>query len=230
MPLQNYRTLVATKIQDTAEKLQPDQIDELISEAVGLYSADNPLHKIHVLTGDGVTVTFAVPSDWEDGFSWIEQIEHPVGRQEPEYLDDDDVIEYRDPTTSLPKIRFVTMTLANAATAAVEYVVRHTVTTSTDTIPTADRPAVANLAASLCCQVLAVYYTQTSDSTIGADAVSYATKGDEYQKRAEMYRAAYNAQMGVTEDGVLPASAIQDLDVDLQNLMGDRFWHGRRYR
>lgn len=237
MALQDVRDLVASKIQDTAQKLTPSQIDDAISEAVTIYSAISPRHAMMLLTGDGVTVTYDLPTDWEDGFSWIERIEYPIGRQRPEYLDgnDDYTTDYRDPTTGELKLRFLSMTLSVNTQAAVDYALRHKLTETVsgeagiETSPESDRPAIASLAGSICCQNLAAYYTNVSDSTIGADAVNYGVKGQEYATRAKELRAAFDQLMGLT-GGLPAASAVQDLDVDLQNSWGDRFWHPGRYR
>lgn len=231
----DYRTLVASKIQDSAQKVTPARIDEAINEAVTIYSRPRPRRKIQTITGTGVAYTFAHPSDWEDDFSRVEQIEYPTGEQAPEYIDANEYDGDRLQSDNTRKLQLFNEVIPNLDTAYVTYTLRHVLTesgTPTDTIPAVDRDAVANLAAALCLRFLAAYYAQTSDSTIGAESIDYADKARQYQGLADDCERFYRAHMGMPKDGALvgAASAVVDLDVDLQNGAGDRFFHPRRYR
>ena len=235
MALQDFLTLIAAKIQDTAGKLTGDRILEALQAAIDEYSTVMPRHKTQTITGDAVTVTFALATGFEENFSKVERIEYPVGRQEPEYLDETDYLLYRDPTTGLLKLRLTTMVLSVGATAYLAYTQRHHVQsgppvgeTVADTVPLKHRDAVATLAASHAAVMLAMVYAQSSDPTIGADSVDHGTKSTDYLALAKELRLSYGRRMGAT-DGIIAASATGDLDVDIQGGI-DRFFHPRRER
>src|SRR5262245_32991071 len=128
MAFNDWRAIVDAKVRDSAGKLGQTERDAAIVEAVKRYSRHRPLEKIHELVGDGVLVTHALPVAYEEGFSSIRSIEYPVGRQDPEYLDEADYGLYRDPATSTLKLRFFSLVLGNAVKAYVAYTVRHQVT------------------------------------------------------------------------------------------------------
>jgi hypothetical protein len=233
MAASDYLLLIMSKIQDTASKLDESQILDGLQAAVNEYSTTNPREKIATVTGDGVAVTFALPADFIEGLSGINAIEYPVDKQAPEYLDaNEDYGLYRDPATGVLKLRFFSLVLGSGVKAYVTYTRDHHVLaaapsgeTSADTVPRTDRDAVACLAASNCCLMLAAYYAQTSDPTIGADAVDYQAKSETYLKLAEIRRKEYNQALGLA-DGTMAASARLDLDQNMQ--WGyDRFFHSR---
>ncbi len=230
--LADFRALVGQKLRDTAGIVTETERETAIQEAVRLYSRVRPQHKVQTITGNGTAFDFALASDFEEGFSRIESIEYPVDKQIAEYLDaNEDYRLRRDVTTGVLKLRLLSMVLANAAKAYVSYTLRHTISGTTDTVPVADRDAVAGLGAALCARQLSAYYAQSSDSTIGADSVGYRTKSQEYEAVAKALEATYRRHLGITdEDMVAAASAIGDLDVDLAEGAGDRFFHGRRWR
>lgn len=222
--LSNYQLLLAGIIQDTADKLDRVTRDAAIAAAVATYSTHRPLPKVATLTGDGTAYDFAVPADWEDGVSHLVAVEYPTDEQEPEYLDAGAYTVYRKPSTGLPRIRFYSLIMASAATAYLNYGISHTLTVTTDTIPVADRLAVAKLAGAECCRMLAAYYSQTSDPTYNADVVNYRSKGQEYLTLAKALETAYREHVGAVS-GVVAASVSGDLDVDLTSGGGPPFYH-----
>lgn len=234
MALSEFLTLIAGKLQDTAGKLVEGRILDALHAAVDEYSASQPRVKVVTITGDGVAVTFALPADFEEGLSTIKQIEYPVDRQDPDYLDADDHQLRRDPTTGVLKLRFRTMVLPLAAKAYVEYTTRHYVLagvptvpageTLADTVPVPHRDPVAALAASNGAVMLAALYAQSSDTTISADVVDYKSKSRDYLELARALRKQYSVRFGA-DNGVPAASAIGDLDVVLGEGRGARFWH-----
>jgi hypothetical protein len=234
MALADWRTLTQDKLRDTAGKVTQDQLDRAIAQAVARYSRLRPLAKIATLTGDGHAVVFALPSDYVPGFSRALSIEYPVGKQEPQYLDDTQDYQVddtdRDPSTSALRVRLLTVTLPAGAHAYLAYTVPHTVSSSVDTIPVLDRGAACAYAASLGCRELASYYAQTSDPTITAAAVVYRDRPAVYQAQAKDLEREFNEHLGVPSDGIYAASVTRDQDVDLGPGIGDRFYHARVFR
>ena len=81
-----------------------------------------------------------------------------------------------------------------------------TVPRAANEVAQGDRDAVANLAAGICCDILAQIFANTNDSTIAADVVNYRSKSDEYARRAKNLRGKYTAHIGIDADGGAPAS------------------------
>jgi hypothetical protein len=231
MALIDYRILLDERIRDTAGILNPIERESAITEAMALYARHRPRRRVQTITGDGVTVTFALAADYEERFSRIESIEYPVDEQAPTYVDANEYGLYRDPTTGLLRLRFLELVMPAAATAYVAYTTRHTVDNAgQDTIPVGDREPVAALAASILALELATYYAQTTQPTLGADAVDYRSKSADYRSLADRYEARYRRHLGLPAEGPLAASAQADLDLGLAEGLGARFFHGARYR
>jgi hypothetical protein len=228
--LADFRTLLAQEIKDTASILPPADHDKAIGEAVKEYSKHRPRVRVHELSGDGQVYQWALPADWEEGFSGINgEVEYPAGRRVPEYIDAERWMLYREPALGL-RFRLLDVTPGATEKVRVPYTVRHTVDAATDTVPVADREAVAKLAASYAARSLAAYYSQTQDPTMGADSVSYRTKAQDYSMLAGHLVKAFREHLGLKEtDQVGAASVTADLDVTLQPGI-ERFHHPRRWR
>lgn len=231
MSLTDFRAIVTDKLRETASLVDAVQKDRAIQEALVDYVRHgHPRRRIQTLTGDGAAFTFALASDFEEGLSTLERIEHPVDRQDPEFLDEDDTMLYRDPTTGAVKLRFRNLVLGVGVKAYVHYTARHAVNDSgQDTVPVPDREPIASKAASILFRQLAAYAAQTTQSTIGADSVDRLSQVDRYLALARSLESEYATTFGITS-GIAAASAVVDLDVDLAEGWGDRFFHGRRWR
>jgi hypothetical protein len=94
------------------------------------------------------------------------------------------------------------------------------------TVPDPDFDAVCYLSAALAFELLAALKIQSSDPTIGADAVEYRTKSDQYRSMAKEMRGLYNQHLGKGAE-VAAASGVQNLDVDLSVGL-DRLTHPKQ--
>jgi len=231
MALADFRLIVTDKLRDTAAVVTGPEKDRAILEAVRDYASKvKPRRRVQTITGDGASFTFALASDFQEGLSSIEQIEHPVDEQDPQYLDSDDYRLYRDPATAVLKLRVTAMVLAVAEKAYVHYTADHTVNDAgVDTVPPPAREPIASKAAAILLRQLAARASNTADSTLGADSIDRLSQVDKYLSVAAVLDKEYARAFGITA-GVAPASAIKDLDVDMQDGAGERFFHSRRFR
>jgi len=215
---------VKAKVKDTSGKLvDPTDFDSNISEAISIYSKYRPREVVEDITGDGGH-DYALPTAWDSGFSHVRDIEYPVDAVPETMLEDEDWKIYRLPAGE--KLRLI-----NATPAATEtFRVRHTALHTEATIPAADIDAVANLAAALCCEMLANAFAMTGDPAILADAVNYHSKSGEFSRRAKQFRELFNRFLGIRDGTIVTAaSAVKDNDVNYP-WGGDRLTHQRRYR
>lgn len=92
------------------------------------------------------------------------------------------------------------------------------------------------LAACLCCRAIAVKYSRTNDSTIGADSVNHPTRAQEFSNRANELCAMYRAGVGLPAKDVATgeekqrgASAYADLNANPEWRRGRRYlFHSNR--
>lgn len=203
---------------------EPDSVNSAINTAIAIYSKHRPAESVKAVTGNAGH-DYDAPSGWVDEFSRIIRIEYPVDEVPAEYLDEDDFTIYSGPSGK--KIRLI----ADTPAATEAFNITFTIPRTEATIPAPDEDAVANLAAAICLEMLANAFTQTSDSTIGADAVNYRSKGYEFGQRAKALRKLYSEHMGIKEDDIVPA-AIAVRDMDGMNYPGGsgRLTHSRRAR
>lgn len=231
MALADFRLIVTDKIRETAAVVADPEKGRAILEAVRDYARKvKPRRRVQTITGDGASFTFALATDFEEGLSSVEQIEHPVDEQDPQYLDSDEYRLYRDPVTGMLKLRVTAMVLAAAEKAYVHYTAVHVVNDGgTDTVPVTAREPIGSKAAAILLRQLAARASQTTDATLSAESVDHLGQVDRYLAVAAVLDKEYARAFGITE-GVAAASAIKDLDVDLQDGQGTRFFHSPRFR
>src|SRR5882762_5148906 len=104
MNLTDFETGVASRIQDSANKLSLADRDDSISQAVKQrYSKDRPRELASDVTANGTaslplpTGPAVPPEQFEDGFSTVRAIEFPIGDLPPTYLETDSWMLYRKP-------------------------------------------------------------------------------------------------------------------------------------
>lgn len=203
--------IVKQLVQDDAVKLADfAEYDTAIASAIsGRYSKDRPLVKAKEYTGDGAAYLFALPTAtppavaWIDQFSTIVSVEYPIDQRPPVFLDAREVsVDFVTETTK--KLILHDTTPENTVKLRLRYTTQRVA--EADVLAT-DQDAVAKLAASVCCRMLAGIYAQTSDPTIAADVVNYRTKAQEYTALADKLEKAYRSQMGQDKEDTPPSSS-----------------------
>jgi len=226
---QDYLTAVDQLVQGEIPLSEADKI-LAVDLAVREHSKHRPQEIVEDFDGDGgFDYALSDFSDWEDGFSTIRQVEYPVDDDDetPDILEAADWMIYKKPAGKY--LRFLSATPGTEEDFRVTYTALHACTDEDCTVETFDELAVQALAAAYFCDMLAVYYAQSQDSTIGADSVDHASKSRDYAARAKRYRKVYQDHMGITDGKPKPACGVQDQD---QNYPWgwDRLTHPRRNR
>lgn len=227
--LSTFLAKIKRHVKDTALNFTDADKDEFTKEAVAQYSRDKPLLRDSLLTGDGTTKTFDVPSDWVDGFSTLFKVEHPIDKVPKNFIDVRDAVAV-ERQSNVPKILLLSLTLSNAETARILYKAPHTVTASSSTVLSNDEDAVANLAAAFLARALAAFFAESIDASIDADIVNHAAKATLFSSIADKLKKKYveHIQQGEVETGVL---VLHEQDVNFswgRNLLAPN--HGRRFR
>lgn len=195
-----------------------EALEECIAQAVTRYSQDRPREIVDDVTGSGANVypltgASKVLASWSDGTSRIVSIDYPAeavsGDFTTSWLDSDiDWSTYKDETVVW--LRLPNHSPAATETMRITYTAPHTHTSVTDTVPAADLDALCDLAAHYACLALQTKAAGNQDSIIAADSTNYRDAQLRYRQAAEDWLKSYEARMGITDGGVLGASATAD--------------------
>lgn len=199
-------TLVRGNLGDPA-KLDLTEIEQHIDNAVAEYNRHRPALSAADLAGDGATFDFSLPSGFVVGFSVIDSIEYPQGKQIPEYLAETDYIFYTSTTDT--KIRFL-FTMKTGETSRVLYTSAQVLgdeTSATTTIIAQDRVAIEYLATAFSCIQLAAEAARQYKSTT-TDIPLLPGPVDDYRTLAEDYMTKWYNHMGIDEMGSVPAASL----------------------
>lgn len=201
----DVEALVDDIVQDGA-RLRGGARDRAIDQAVARYSKDRPRTVIADVTAIG-GYALPLPPGWAPGsrvlgWAW------PPGAGPAARRPAADLIIDGTPTGEQLAVRREPWPAAGAAV-RITFTAFHRLTDAEDTIPAADAPAVANLAASFLLEQLAVATAGDTDSTIPADAVDHKGASERYAARARTARKVYDDHVGAsgTDPGTAGAGA-----------------------
>ncbi len=224
--LNDYKLLVADLVRDDASRLLETEIERSIAAAVLRYSKDRPREKVEDVTPTGAN-TLPLPASWETDFSELRSLEYPKGTNPPTFIAQDRYGFYRSTTALVIALLDAVAVAANNTRAT--YTIAHALTEAVDTIPGADREAVACWAAAGLCDQLAAFYSGGTDATIQADSVRQQSKSQEYAARGKSLRKRYTDELGIDDKRNVAAGTVVNLR-DESSLGESRLTHPmRRY-
>jgi hypothetical protein len=227
--LQDYITAIGKLVGGELPIGEPEKIFA-INAALKKYSGHRPRIVAEDEDGNGsFDYALTLLADWTEGFSTIKSVEFPVDDTDEAaaILDDDAWQIYQKPSGKC--LRMLEDTPETTEHLRIAYTALHTCTDEACTAPSYDEEALQILAASIFCDMLAAYFSQTQDSTIQADSVDHKSKASEYSARARAYRKMYFDHIGIKE-GETPAASVTR-GQDLAGSWGaDKATHPRRFR
>lgn len=239
----DIRAGIPPRLQDDAAKLSSvagngavdatKDVDAAILAALEKYSKDWPRERVARVAGTGtfkypLTGGSAVLPGFIDGFSGVSRVAYPhlTTDQELAWLEADEFALVRDADGYW--LWFTTARPAATEFFLAPYTVPHTLDASASTVPSADDEALKDLAAAECHDMLAAFYSKSTDDSIMADTVHHLSKAAEHRANAKRYRESYKAKLGGDEP-TRAAFAIVDADSAFgDQTRTDRFFHGRR--
>lgn len=225
MALTDLEILVDDLVRDDAGKIATPQRDRAIDLAVTRYSQDRPRVDMVDVAADGSSF-LPLPEGWEDGGSALMSLEYPIGEWPISYLAHDAYGVVHGPMGD--EIRLAGAIQAGAQVRAM-FTLGHTLDGTTDTLPDADREAVALYAAALLMDQLASLHSGDGDSTISADSVEHRSQAQEYAARARGFRTRYFDALGI--DPKRQVAACEVVNLNLPDSRGrERLTHPGRYR
>jgi len=230
----DYVERVKTYLRVDISDLPQLDMDECITAAVDEHSDHRPYIQYQRTAGDG-----GDPPDYDlpTGFIWdwskILELEYPTGNNPRTILEPEDWSIWYDGANTKYQLRFTSAAPSTSDTYQLKYTSRHTSPVdrpATDTISAHDFNAVCMLASAYCYRSLAGKFTQTQDATMSQDVINYRTKGEEYTRLAEKFRALYFTAIGKS-DKPQPEVAVstKDWDSEFANQV-DYLTHTKDYR
>ena len=223
--LSDLITLVDRFLPDDADKTGQLDREGAIALAVARYSKDRPRTKVEDLTPT-TSQSLPLPTAWEANFSALTSLEYPKGNVPPTLIDADRYAFYIAPGDVMSILLLDAVAVA-ASNVRATFTISHTLTSTTDTIPTRDREAVACYAGAVLCEQLASLYSSETDSTIQADQVQTLSKAQQYARRARDLRQRYHDDLGVAEKQAAPAGTVVPLEFNASDGR-PRLTHGLR--
>lgn len=224
MALSDFRDKTKLKTQNGTLVLSDTDVDSIVVAALAQFSKDCPYIKVSDISGDG-GYDYSLPTTWQDGFSVIKKLEYPAGEREPVYMEPENWIIYNNGSSK--KLRLLNHTPTASETIRLTYTIAFLETTI-DNIPVSYQDAFCNLAASICCEAIANYYTQSSDSTVDIDSVDYLSKSNDWGSRAKRLRKLYEIFLS-SQEGLQAVSVTGDWD-NKPSWGDDHLLHSRKTR
>lgn len=206
MARSDIEALIGDLVQEDG-RLRDGALGRAVDEAVRRYAKDRPRQLVADSVADG-DYLLSVPAGWEEG-SRIVALEWPVGAVPPAIRRPGDLVPYAAPDGVRLQCRVAPP--AAGATVRVTFTAGHRLTDSEDTIPEADRAAVASLAASALLEQLAVATAGDTDSTLPTDTVDHKSASDRYAARARAARKVYDDHLGGDAGVVRPVGAAAEI-------------------
>ena len=235
-PAEQFNAKVVARLQDPDELITSAQRDDAVQQALRTYNTHRPRTVTDDLAGAD-TFDYDLPESWDTTFSSLTQVEYPADQREPQYVDAEDYLLYT--TADATQLRFLVDLPRTGETIRLTFTAPHVIDDATSTVPANDADAVADLAASLCCEWLSSRFSQQGEPTLGADSADHTSKARDFALRARAFRMAYYRHLGLpykegdTGGGaaastpVAPASATRSWHTELST--GDpRLTHRRR--
>ena len=191
-------------------------IDQVVGLAVTIYSRDNPHIIVEAEVGDsGKYYPLTNLSSWENDFSTILNIDYDAGSrissdEVPQFLSEDngDWKYYRDAST---RYFYLPHHSPNSGTTLlITYTARHTLDSTTSTIPSQHEKAVVFLSVSELCSALQFQAEKSIDPPAGAQYVSMRAKSSGFRTVGLHFQQKYIDELGGTD--IVGASAMREFD------------------
>jgi len=195
VPCGEIQEKVLRNLQD--DLLDPAEIEAYIQRGIRLFSAESPKITSTEWTGDGSAYEFALPTDWEEGVSFVKAVEYPIDQQVPCLL----------PRYSFAvlngKLRLLEIIPRAGEKVRMFYSVSHSITESTSSLSRFQEEALSDLVTSLVAKMLAGKYLRMFEPGTIVEGVDYGRKAETYMTLSEKYWNLYKRQLPSIAEGTL---------------------------
>lgn len=224
MSISDLTDLIDDLVPDTSGRITAEKSRRALDAAVAQLSKDRPRLVVADVTVSGSGNELALPEGWRPDLSRVLDLETPVGAMPPSLID---ATGWLVATTPAGDVLRLAAPLTPGEVVRIHYTAAHVLSGVQDTIPEAQREAVAHWAAALLCDQLAVAYAANSEPTIAADRTDQGAPSRAWAKQAGVYRQRYHELLGVNPGAVEPAGAVVNLDnTDSRGYRRQIHWRG----
>jgi len=191
-------------------------VDQAIAQAITVYSRDFPQIVVESEVGDGGKYyPLTNLASWENDFSTILSIDYDassrIGSDErPQFMSEDngDWKYYRDASTRY--FYFPNHSPSASTTLLITYTTRHTLDSTTSTLPSQHEKAVVFLAVSELASTLQFHAEKAIDPPAGASYISMNNKSSGFRNVGDHFREKYVRELGGAD--IVGASASREFD------------------
>lgn len=198
------RTNDLLKYTDTTNLTTADRRD-IIVDAVKEYSIRRPYFGMYAETA-GSNNWYTLPSDFEDGFSTMIEIEYPIQNNPKDTIKDEyySITEMIISSVATKVLRFNFNAPTEGEVFWWKYTKRHVFDSSDNTtVPLADKLGLSYLCCSILCTALADHFTSRADANLSeVEMPGMTTRKDEYQSMAQTWWTKYDKTITQAETGV----------------------------
>ena len=188
-----------------SNQIADNVIDQSIEQALNYYSKDNARIVVESEVGDsGKYYPLTNLASWENDFSEILQIDYDAGSrigsdERPQFLSEDngDWQYYRDASTRYFFLPHHSPT--SGTTLIITYTARHTLDSTTSTIPTQHEKAVVYLSIAELTNTLQFHAEKSIDPPAGANYVSLRAKSSGFRDVGKVFFDRYMRELGGNE-------------------------------
>jgi hypothetical protein len=209
-----------------SEITDPDDYEANIKAAVEQFARDKPWTTTKDTAGDGgryYALSSTTYPGWDDGVSFISEIEYPVpaidSEELPSVLDENSwqIYEADEADTISKFILFTGVVPASGDDFRVRYNRVYTWTAVDDEAVAIEQNwfyAICHLAASYMLKTVAALYASDDElGTYSADSVAWGSKSRDWLKLAEEQEKLYDSATGKGDTKTSPAMVIGDMDI-----------------
>lgn len=197
-----------------APNVSPLEVEAAVEEALSQYSKDLPLRLSVTLAPSSGTWTLAdVVEGWDERHLVKDVYQVTSGKRIP--LDGNCWTVYDEATLYID---------CSASGLLMEFTAPHQVTNLVSTMRASDLHPVANLAASICCEIASRKASDKKSSSVPASTVDYAGIASKWQEKADRLKAKYDEHVSDTK----PSGGVFG-EWDLQGASGFPNFHRSRW-
>jgi hypothetical protein len=194
--LSDFNANVLLRVPEVDAIMDSDARDAAVLDAVATFSRLRPQRLVATIAGDGSTYDLELPANFDLQTSFIQSVEYPAGERRPVYVNPDDWTVYRS-DSSTAVLRLYAATPATGEDVQIIYTTAHVVDGSGSTIDAGDEAALSDLAASILCERIAAYYSQSTNASFVVDSTNHVSQAGEYALRAKRFRELALEHLGV---------------------------------
>ena len=207
--------LARVSLREDAKRITPQDWILIAEQATLHFSKDKPREIVADVTGNN-TNTYTLTSiitGWTNRFSYIKNVEFPIGDDPTTYIQSDKLKIYKS-ATDTEQLKFSEFSPASTTSFRISYTGLHTFTTATSTIDDLDKSVFCLLLAHYAAMALVSDFLKANRSNLPNDSVDFSQKSRDMQSLADVLLKKYSDLItGKTDSVKSYTTVLKDFDM-----------------